>query len=131
MPDKSKGTVLVVDDDLSLLRALSRLLLQFGFDVLGFDSAEAFLSSVIPAGRVCLLADIYLPGISGIELCAALAAAGRSLPIVLMSARDDEGTKKKARAAGAVGTLYKPIDEEVLLAAVGRALGGNEEAQRY
>ncbi|SRR5579875_841652 len=123
MPDKSKGTVLVVDDDLSLLRALTRLLLQFGFDVRSFQSAEAFLSTRIPAGKVCALVDIYLPGMSGIQLCAALAAARRAIPLILMSARDDEGTKRKASQSGAVATLYKPIDEGVLLAALGRALG--------
>jgi two-component system response regulator FixJ len=127
MSDKSKGTVLVVDDDRSLRRALCRLLLQFGFDVRVFDSAETFLSSEIPAGRVCLLLDIYLPGMSGIELCAALDAAGRSVPAILMSARDDEGTERRAQKAGAVAILYKPIDEEVLLDAVARALPANRE----
>jgi FixJ family two-component response regulator len=122
MPEKSRGTVLVVDDDPSVLRALSRLLLQFGFDVVVFDSAESFLSSEIPGGPVSLLLDIYLPGMGGIELCAALAAAGRSVPVILMSARDDEGTKRRARQAGAVAILYKPIEEEVLLDAVNRAL---------
>jgi two-component system, LuxR family, response regulator FixJ len=127
MTDKSKGTVLVVDDDVSLLRALSRLLLQFGFEVRGFNSAETFLTCEIPEGRVCLLLDFQLPGMSGIELCAALAARGRSFPVILMSGRDDQGTKMRMRKADPVGILYKPIDEEVLLHAVERALASKKK----
>lgn len=122
MPSKSNGTVLVVDDDSSLVRALRRLLVAVDLDVLVFDSAEAFLASELPAGKVCLLLDVYLPGMSGVDLCATLAASGRSLPTILMSARDDEATQRKARASGAVATLYKPFDEEVLLNTLARAL---------
>jgi FixJ family two-component response regulator len=114
----------VVDDDASLLRALRRLLLSVDLNVLVFDSAEGFLASEIPVGKACLLLDIYLPGMNGIDLCKRLTASGRSLPTILMSARDDEVTQKSAREAGAVGTLYKPFDEDVLLNAVARALGG-------
>jgi FixJ family two-component response regulator len=115
--------VLVIDDDSSLLRALRRLLLTVDLDVLVFDSGEAFLAAEIPAGNVCLLLDIYLPGMSGIDLCKTLAASGRSLPTILMSARDDEVTQRRAHQAGAVGTLYKPFDEDVLLHTIARALG--------
>src|SRR5580692_5063150 len=72
---KQKQTVILVDDDASLLRALRRLLLAADFKVLAFDSAEAFLASKIPAGKVCLLLDIYLPKMGGVELCGALAAS--------------------------------------------------------
>ena len=123
MPSKSKGTVLVVDDDASLLRALRRLLLTVDFEVAVFDSAEAFLAGHLPAGKICLLLDIYLSGMSGIDLCKTLAASGRSLPIILMSGRDDEITQRCAREAGAIATLCKPFDEDVLLNTVARALG--------
>ncbi len=120
---KLKGTVLVIDDDSSLLRALRRLLLALDFEVMVFESAEVFLSGEIPAGKVCLLLDIYLPGMSGIELCKRLRTSGRGLlPTVLMSARDDEVTQRSAREAGAAGMLYKPFDEDVLLDAIERAL---------
>ncbi len=124
MPSKSKATVLVIDDDSSLLRALCRLLRAVDFDVLIFDSAEALLAATVPAGKVCLLLDIYLPGMSGIDLCKTLAASGRSLPIVLMSARDDEFTQGQAHEAGVIGTLYKPFDEDALLNTIARALAG-------
>jgi len=119
---KLTGTVIVIDDDPSLLRALRRLLLAVDLSVLVFDSAEAFLAARVPPGKVCLLLDIYLLG-SGIDLCKTLAASGRNLPTILMTARDDEVTQKNARAAGAVGTLFKPFEEDVLLDAIARALG--------
>ncbi len=115
--------MLVVDDDLSLLRALRRLLSAADLKVKVFESAERFLASEIPAQRVCLLLDLYLPGISGLDLCRTLAESGRSLPTVLMSAHDDEETRNSVREAGAVGTLYKPFDEDVLLNTIMRALG--------
>jgi FixJ family two-component response regulator len=109
-----------------LLRALRRLLLAADFRVLAFDSAEAFLATRIPSGKVCLLLDIYLPGMSGIELCGALAASGRSLPVILMTANDDEWTRTIARDAGVLATLYKPFDEDILLDTIARALGNNQ-----
>jgi FixJ family two-component response regulator len=123
MTSNPKRTVLVVDDDASLLRALQRLLQELHLEVLTFSSAEAFLASEIPDGDVCLLIDVYLPGMSGIELCKRLAASDRSLPTIVMSAHDDEVTQRNARQAGAVATLYKPFDEDVLLNALTRALG--------
>jgi two-component system, LuxR family, response regulator FixJ len=123
MTSDQKGTVVVIDDDSSLLRALRRLLLAVDFEVLIFDSAEALLASAVPTGKVCLLLDIYLPGMSGIDLCKTMAASGRSLPTILMSARDDEVTQRKAREAGVIGTLYKPFDEDVLLNTIARAFG--------
>jgi two-component system response regulator FixJ len=122
---KQKQTVILVDDDASLLRALRRLLLAADFKVLAFDSAEAFLASKIPAGKVCLLLDIYLPKMGGVELCGALAASGRSLPTILMTGNDGEATQKIAREAGVFATLYKPFDEDVLLDTIARALGNN------
>jgi FixJ family two-component response regulator len=125
MKHRQKKIVLVVDDDASLLRALRRLLLAMDLSVLTFDSAEAFLASELPAGNVCLLVDIYLPGMSGTDLCKTLAASGRSLPTILMTARDDAATQRIAREAGALSTLYKPFDEDALLNTIARALGDN------
>jgi two-component system, LuxR family, response regulator FixJ len=120
-----KQIVLVVDDDASTLRSLRRLLLAVGLSVLSFDSAEALLASELPADNVCLLLDIYLPGMSGIALCSTLAASGRSLPTILMTGRDDEATQRIAREAHALATLYKPFDEDVLLGTIARAFGDN------
>jgi FixJ family two-component response regulator len=119
---KSKGKILVIDDDPSLLRALRRQLLALDFEVVVFPSAEAFLAAGIEAGNACLLLDIYLRGMSGVELCKLMVASGHSVPVILMTARDDDATQKSARDAGAAGLLYKPFDEDALLDAIGRAL---------
>jgi two-component system, LuxR family, response regulator FixJ len=125
MKHRQKKIVFVIDDDASLLRALRRLLLATDLSVVTFDSAEAFLASELPAGNVCLLVDIYLPGMSGTDLCKILTASGRSLPTILMTARDDAATQRIAREAGALSTLYKPFDEDALLNTIARALGDN------
>jgi FixJ family two-component response regulator len=127
---KQIQTVILIDDDTSVLRALRRLLLAADFKVLAFNSAEAFLATQIPARNVCLLLDIYLPGMNGIDLCGTLAASGRSLPTILMTANDDEATQKIARNAGVLATLYKPFDADVLLATIARALAGSQVKPR-
>ena len=126
MPPKTRQTVFVVDDDASLLRAMQRLLGSFGYEVRVFRSAEAFLAQDAPTADTCLLLDIFLPGMSGIELWTALAAGGRSIPIVLMTARDDESTRRIVCGVGATAILYKPFDEEVLLEAIACALRNAE-----
>jgi FixJ family two-component response regulator len=122
MLSKLRGTVLVVDDDPSVMRALRRQLLALGFKVTVFDSAEAFLAAETPARDVCLLLDVYLPGMSGIELCKELAALGRRIPIILMTAREDQVMQEAAREPGVIAVLYKPFEEDVLLNAVRQAL---------
>src|SRR5208282_6865614 len=82
---KSTATVIVVDDDASVRRALRRQLQILGFNVLDFESAEELLASESPTGDACLLLDIYMPGMNGIELCRSLASSGRHLPTILIS----------------------------------------------
>ena len=122
MPPKTKQTVFVVDDDASLLRAMQRLLRSFDYNVHSFLSAESFLAHDVSAAKACLLLDIFLPGMSGVDLYARLAASGRSIPTVLMTARDDESTRNLVAEIGAAAILYKPFDEDVLLEAIARAL---------
>ena len=117
-----KPTVIVVDDDLSVCRALRRQLRLAGFNVLVFQSGESLLGSDFPTDNACLLLDVYMPGMNGIELCRSLAAAGRRLPTVLMSASDDELTRRAMSEAKAVASLFKPFDEKVLLGAIRKAL---------
>ena len=122
MPPKTKYTVLVVDDDASLLRAMQRLLHSLGYQVLVFRSAEAFLARDAPAAEACLLLDIFLPGMSGVELWSTLAASGRRIPTVLMTARDDESTRRLVSEIDVTAILYKPFDEDVLREAIAHAL---------
>lgn len=122
VPHKIKRTVFVVDDDASLLRAIQRLLNAFDYEVLVFSTAEAFLAHELPAAQACLLLDVFLPEMSGIELCATLRKSGRTIPTVLMTARDDENTRRLLNEADVVAVLSKPFDEDALLEAISRAL---------
>ena len=122
--------MIVVDDDTSIRRALRRQLQILGFSVLDFQSAEEFLASEFPAGDACLLLDVYMPGMSGIELCRSLAASGRILPTVLISGRDDEQTRQMMRKANPVASLLKPFDEKKLLSAIRKALKSGANSPR-
>ena len=127
LPTTPKPTVIVVDDDLSVRRALRLQLRVAGFNVLVFQSGESLLGSDSPTDNACLLLDVYMPGMSGIELCRSLAAAGRRLPTVLMSASDDEVTRRVMSEAKAVASLFKPFDEKSLLRAIRLALRHSPE----
>jgi two-component system, chemotaxis family, CheB/CheR fusion protein len=120
--EKSTATVILVDDDISVRRALRRQLQILGFSVLDFQSAAEFLTSEFPTGDACLLLDVYMPGMTGIELCRSLAASGRHLPTILISGRDDQQTRQMMRKAKPIASLLKPFDEKKLLSAIRKAL---------
>ncbi len=119
--DQQPLTVLVVDDDESVRRAMKRLLLSNGFQVLTFESAEALLLSSLVCDKACLLLDIRLPGISGLELYTKLASSGVKCPVIFMTAHDDALWRQKAEEAGAVAFLRKPFGEQSLLGAIALA----------
>jgi FixJ family two-component response regulator len=114
--------VIVVDDDLSIRRSLRTLLTVMGFNVCLFDSAETLLASKFPTVNACLLLDIYLPGMTGLDLFEILANSGRQMPTVLMSGRDDEKTRKLAHRAKGVRCLFKPFAEATLLRGINKAM---------
>jgi FixJ family two-component response regulator len=116
-------TIAVIDDDESVRRALRRLLRSTGLAVVTFATAEAFLEDGSQPPPDCLVLDVRLPGLSGLELQQRLAAAGRHIPIVFITAHEDEQTRRQALAAGALEFLAKPFHEEVLLDALTVALG--------
>jgi FixJ family two-component response regulator len=117
-----KTTVIVVDDDASIRRALRTQLRALGFNVLVLQSGEELLAGEIPVSDTCLLLDVWMPGMSGIELCRSLDASGRHLPTVLMSGLDDERTAQMMREANTVASLFKPFDEKQLMRAIRKAL---------
>ncbi len=127
---KSTATVIVVDDDPSIRRALRRQLQILGFGVLDFESAEEFLASEPPTGDACLLLDVYMPGMTGIELYRSLVASGRDLPTILISGRDDQQTRQMMRKANPIATLLKPFDEKKLLSAIRKALPNRSNLPR-
>jgi FixJ family two-component response regulator len=114
--------VCVVDDDRSVLRAVERLLRASAFAVATFASAEAYLQSEHRKTAGCLVLDVHLGGVSGLELQEQLAAAGTRTPIVFITAWDDATARERAHRAGAAGYLQKPFDDVALLGAVSRAL---------
>jgi two-component system, LuxR family, response regulator FixJ len=112
----------IIDDDLSVLRSLRRLIGAAGYDVKTFDRPSELLRSELPTSNACLVVDIHLPEMSGIELCENLAVAGRLLPVVLITGQLDEVTAENIRRARAVAALLKPCRRDVLLDAIGKAL---------
>jgi len=117
-----KPTVFVVDDDASMLRALSRLLTLEGYAVQAFPSAPELLASHQPSHRGCVIADLRMLPMNGLELQAALARSGNPLPIIFLTAHGDIPTSVHAMKGGAEDFLTKPVQKEKLLAAVQRAL---------
>lgn len=116
--DEKALTVLVVDDDASVRRALKRLLRSNGYQVFTFASAEDFLHSSSVAGEVCLVLDIRLPGMSGLDLYDNLASSGVKVPVIFMTAHDSPQWQKMAEKAGAIAWLRKPFGEQSLLSAL-------------
>jgi FixJ family two-component response regulator len=113
--------VTVIDDDPTMLRAIERLLRATGFNVETFASAEAFLAN---NGRAsCLVLDIHLGGMSGIELRRKLVAAGSEPPTIFITAIDDETTRKEATKAGCVAYLRKPFLARLLVDAIDKVTG--------
>ena len=111
-------TVYVVDDDDSVLRSLSRLLTTSGFQVQAFSSAETFLKSVRADSQGCVLLDVTMPRISGLQVQAALKERGIKLPVIAISARESHQVRETARELGAQFFLHKPVDDQALLDAI-------------
>jgi two-component system response regulator FixJ len=122
-------TVFIVDDDASVRDALSLLLSLRGHASATFASAEDFLSALRPGWRGCVVADIRMPGLSGLELQAALRERGISLPVIIITAHGNVGAARQAFLADAVDFLEKPFDGAQLLQAVEQALAGLPEPQ--
>ncbi len=116
-----RKVVAVVDDDQSMLRGLQRLLNASGFDTEGFASAESFLDGVAASKATCLVLDIHLGGISGIELRRRLSKSGCKLGIIFMTAVDDEAVQLEAMQSGCVAFLLKPFTARALIDAIGIA----------
>ena len=113
----------IVDDDPSVRRALRRLLQAAGYDVEVFASAGDFLSSPPIDRSACLVLDIRLDGMTGLDLQARLSADRVEIPIVFITAHDDLETRERVEQAGAAAYLPKPFDPAALLAAVRSAAG--------
>jgi FixJ family two-component response regulator len=116
------STVFIVDDDLSFLTATSRLLLASGFTVKTFESGQDFLAQLDADAAGCVVADMQMPGLNGLELQSALAATANPLPLLFLTGHGDIATTVRAMRSGAEDFLEKHAPKEQLLDAVRRAL---------
>lgn len=121
------ATVYVVDDEPDMLKAVERLLGAAGFLVRTFPSPEQFLAQHDDMAPGCIVLDLALPGLNGLELQQALQAQGSSLPIVFLTGRGDIAASVRAMKLGAADFLTKPVDADELIAAVDAALERNRE----
>lgn len=129
-PGAASGTVFVVDDDASLRRAVERQLQGAGYRVEAFASAQDYLERAPEAGVACIVSDVRMPGLSGLDLQATLAQAKRELPMVFISGHGDAPTTVQAMKAGAVSFLAKPFTKDELLGAVAEALARSRAGAR-
>jgi FixJ family two-component response regulator len=118
----SELRISVVDDDESVREAISDLMDSMGLRTEVFSSAEEFLNSDGVSQTTCLIVDVRMPGMSGLELQSHLKAAGFRTPIIFISAHDDGEAKSRALAAGAIDFLNKPFSEDALLGAIRASL---------
>jgi FixJ family two-component response regulator len=115
----------IVDDDESVRESLQSLLRSAGFAAVVFASAEEFLNSEHLHHTDCLILDIRMPGMSGLELQRQMAASGNKTPVIFITAHGDQETRTQALKNGAVEYLLKPFSEDSLLNAIGMARSSN------
>jgi two-component system, LuxR family, response regulator FixJ len=122
--NSSQPTIYVVDDDVSFLSAVTRLLRAGGFAVKTFTSADEFIKTP-PAASGCIIADLHMPGMNGLDLQDSLARTGTPLPVIFLTGHGDIPTSVHAMRKGAEDFLTKPVKREKLFDAVQRALARN------
>ncbi len=124
----NKGVVFIVDDDEAMRNSLRWLIESVGRTVETYESARAFLENHYPGRSGCLLLDVRMPGMSGLELQSQLESHDIRLPVIILTGHGDVGMAVKAMKAGALDFIEKPFDDELLLAAIEKAL--TEDAEK-
>jgi FixJ family two-component response regulator len=119
--------IAIIDDDASVRIATSRLVRSLGYHVHAFASADDFLKSQHVNDTRCVIADVQMPGMSGLELQSLLLAQGRTLPMIFITAFFEESIKARALEAGAVAFLGKPFDGRVLIDCIDTALARDDD----
>jgi FixJ family two-component response regulator len=122
--------VYVVDDDESVRKALSRLLNASGYQVKAYAQAEQFLAELGPDAAGCLLLDMTMPKLSGLQTQIRMREMGRDLPVIAVSALDDNQVRERARELGASFFLRKPVDDQALMDAIAWVGAGDACAPR-
>ncbi len=126
---KAEPIVFVVDDDDSVCKSLAWLIESVGFEVETFTSADEFLERDTYDGPACLVLDVRMPGLSGLELQAELASVGRSMPIIFITGHGSVPMSVRAMKAGAVDFLEKPFDDQTLLDAITQSIEKDRRAK--
>jgi len=127
---ESAPYVAIVDDELQVRRALDRLLKAAGLEAQAFGSGAAFLRGAALRAPDCLVLDLHIPGMSGLELLRELKASGRRIPTVVITADDTAETRRRCEAEGASAYLRKPLDDRLLLNAISSAIAQGRAAER-
>lgn len=117
-------TIYLLEDDDSVRRALTRLLRSAGFECMAFATGEELLARVSPGTRGCLILDLQMPGLVGHDVQRRLNEAGVGIPVIALSAQDDDATRQRSRELGASAFFRKPVDDQALLDAIYWALDG-------
>jgi len=125
-----KSIISVVDDDESTRKSTTLLIKSLGFQAAGFESADSLLKSSQLQETSCLIIDVRMPGMNGLQLQSHLAAAGYKIPIIFITAYDDKESRRRAMQAGAVAFLAKPFTADLLLQTVHSALPVHSGARR-
>lgn len=126
----SEALVFVVDDDDSVRKALARLMRSVGLNVETFGSASEYLAREPHPGPACVILDVRMPGLSGLDLQKELAASGSTLSVIFMTGHGTVPMSVQAMKAGAMEFLEKPIDDQTLIDAVHEALKKNQQARQ-
>lgn len=126
LADRDQRTVFVVDDDISVRESLQLLLNSAGWRAVAFESAQLFLASSRFAGPSCLVLDVNMPGLNGLDLQGMITESGNRMPIIFVSGYGDVPMTVKALKGGALDFLTKPIDADALIEAVQSALCQSE-----
>ena len=123
--DKSKPIIAIVDDDASVCRAIKRLVRSLGMEADTFTSGQEFIELIEGLSWLtvdCVVLDLQMPGMGGLEVQERLASRGNRIPVVFISAHDEMGSRERAMAAGAVAFLRKPFNDELFIKTLQEAL---------
>jgi len=119
----SPPMISIIDDDESVRVATESLVRSLGLTARTFESAEAFLESPLVGRTACVITDVQMPGMSGVELQSVLRAKGDTTPLIFITAFPEERIRRQVDAAGAIGFLAKPFDGSAMIDCIDRALG--------
>ena len=127
---RTKTIVYIIDDEASVRKASERLMRSAGLEVAVFDSVKTFLEQADRERRSCVVADVRMPGTTGLELPKLLSREGWYVPVIFVTAHDTEETRRLARETGAAGYFCKPVDDQALLDAIRWALSQEIQPKR-